>query len=192
MGREESPVPTSSIPATLPETLAGLAPALAARARRLGADPAQAEDMAQEALLRMLARHRAGGAPPHDARRFALRVLGNLWRDRLRRRRPARTTLEALTLLPEPVSCPPERRRAAQQAARHAVAAIARLPEEERTLLLAALTSPDGQTALATRLGIPRGTLAARLARSRARLRREVGLGPHEASAALIGRLHGP
>lgn len=192
MGWEESPVPTSSTPAALPEALAGLAPALAARARRLGADPAQAEDMAQEALLRMLARHAAGDAPPLDARRFALGVLGNLWRDRLRRRRPAHAALEALALLPQAGPCAPEHRLAAEQGVRRAVAAIARLPAGERVLLLAVLTAPDGQAALAARLGIPRGTLAARLARTRARLRRELGLGPRETSATLLGRLSGP
>lgn len=185
-------MPTSSMSATLPEALAGLAPALAARARRLGADPAQAEDLAQEVLLRMLARHAAGDAPPLDARRFALGVLGNLWRDRLRRRRPARAALEALELLPQARPCTPEHRLAAEQGVRRAITEIARLPAGERVLLLAVLTAPDGQAALAARLGIPRGTLAARLARTRARLRRELGLGPHETSAALLGRLPEP
>lgn len=181
-------MPRPAAPHALPETLADLAPALAARARRLGADPGEAEDLAQEALLRMLARHAAGCAPPQDVRRFALRILRNLWRDSLRRRRPARAALEALAQLPDPGPCAPEQRIALEQTARRVVGAIARLPGEERAVMLAMLTGRAGQTELAARLGIPRGTLAARLARSRARLREELDPRPHGARASRAGR----
>ncbi|MEM9011539.1 MAG: RNA polymerase sigma factor [Pseudomonadota bacterium] len=108
------------------------APRVLAQARRLLRDEAEAEDVAQEAMLRLwrLAPNwRDEGAKVST---WLYRVVANLCTDRLRRRRSV-----GLDAAPEPedeAPGPVERLRAAERA--EAVqAAIARLPERQRTAI---------------------------------------------------------
>ncbi|OLS52227.1 RNA polymerase sigma factor [Rhodovulum sulfidophilum] len=102
-------------------------------ARRLLRDAAEAEDVAQEAMLRLW--RIAPDWRPGEARvtTWLYRVVTNLCTDRLRRRRGA-----ALDEVPEPPDDSPGAEARLQQAARVAAldAALARLPERQRQAVI--------------------------------------------------------
>ncbi len=110
------------------------APRLLSVARRMLGDPAEAEDVTQEALLRLWRI-----APDWDPERAAVstwlyRVASNLCIDRLRRRRPTEP-LEAANMPVAPGGGPQERLQDAQR--RDALEqALARLPERQRLAVI--------------------------------------------------------
>ncbi|RBO51856.1 RNA polymerase sigma factor [Rhodovulum sp. BSW8] len=110
-----------------------LAPWVLAYARRLLRDAAEAEDVAQEAMLRLwriAPDWRTGEA---KVTTWLYRVVTNLCTDRLRRRRGA-----ALDEVPEPADDSPGAETRLQQAARVAAldAALARLPDRQRQAVI--------------------------------------------------------
>lgn len=184
----ETPTPTPCQDPDVRDALVRLVPRLRLRAVRLCGERALAEDLVQDTLVRLLARHAGGHPPPRDLGRFAFVSLRNAWRDRLRRTGSAQAVSDELRAFGAVEPCPPERQLAARSACRRVAAAVGRLPAEERALLIAALAEPGGQTALARRLGLRRGTLASRLARARRDLRRDLGLAPGEKASVLLVR----
>ncbi|NNE52843.1 MAG: sigma-70 family RNA polymerase sigma factor [Sulfitobacter sp.] len=144
-----------------------LLPRLEGRARRLTDSPEAAQDLAQEAALRLWQQMAAGrGIDAPD--RYAMILLHNLARARWRRRRPSEEIREDL-LTTKPVA--PQRIACAELAA-----AITRLPPNQRRLMRLVQEGEVSPAALATRLNLPPGTVMSRLARARAQLRREMGL----------------
>ena len=105
-------------------------PRILGYARRMLQDPAEAEDVAQEAMLRLW--RMAPGWRPGEAlvSTWLWRVAANLVTDRLRRRRGG-LDLEAV---PEPEDPAPSALQVLQQADRAAAleAALAALPERQR------------------------------------------------------------
>jgi RNA polymerase sigma-70 factor (ECF subfamily) len=105
-------------------------PRILGYARRMLQDPAEAEDVAQEAMLRLW--RMAPGWRPGEAQvsTWLWRVAANLVTDRLRRRRGG-LDLEAV---PEPEDPAPSALQVLQQADRAAAleAALAALPERQR------------------------------------------------------------
>jgi RNA polymerase sigma-70 factor (ECF subfamily) len=105
-------------------------PRILGYARRMLRDPAEAEDVAQEAMLRLW--RMAPGWRPGEAQvsTWLWRVAANLVTDRLRRRRGG-LDLEAV---PEPEDPAPSALQVLQQADRAAAleAALAALPERQR------------------------------------------------------------
>lgn len=105
-------------------------PRILGYARRMLQDPAEAEDVAQEAMLRLW--RMAPGWRPGEAQvsTWLWRVAANLVTDRLRRRRGG-VDLEAV---PEPEDPAPSALQVLQQADRAAAleAALAALPERQR------------------------------------------------------------
>jgi len=156
--------------------LSGLIPALTRLSRRLAPDRASADDLAQEALLRVLARLRAGGEVA-DLRPYLMETARNL------ARRPPRRTL-ALDEVAEPAA---PAGTGARLALRDVAAALARLPAAEAEALLGTAVAGRSVRAVAAAAGLPTGTVLSRVARGRARLRGALGLRRGSAVADLLG-----
>lgn len=143
-------------------------PAILAIAGRLLGDRAAAEDVAQETFLRVwqhAGRWRAGEA------RFSTwlyRVAVNLCQDRLRRRREA-----PLDAAPDPPSGAPGPEAALQRrsVAARVGAALATLPERQRTALVLSHYEELGNVEAAAVMEISVEALESLLARGRRRLR---------------------
>jgi RNA polymerase sigma-70 factor (ECF subfamily) len=149
--------------------IAALMPQLRGFARFLARDAARADDLVQEALVRAMEFQGAGPAST-DLRAWMFRILRNCFIDQARRQGTEKRTLDAL-----------ERGRS-QPAAQAGVAelgelgrAIGDLPEAQREaiLLVAALEFTVGEAAVA--LGVPEGTVKARVSRARQALARRLG-----------------
>jgi RNA polymerase sigma-70 factor (ECF subfamily) len=148
-----------------------LAPRILRLARRLLADPAEAEDVTQEALLRlwqMAPRWQAQGASPAT---WLHRVAVNLATDRLRRRRGPGLG-PGLDEIDEPEDDTPGPAEALIQADRLAAldAALARLPDRQRAAVvlrhLEGMTNPE----IALELGIGVEAVESLTARGKRRL----------------------
>jgi RNA polymerase sigma-70 factor (ECF subfamily) len=133
-------------PAAARVLTARLAPIVQAHAWRLLGDAAEAEDIAQEALLRLwkiAPDWRQGEA---RVTTWLYRVTANLATDRLRRRRGGSVTLDTI---PEPEDDAPGAEDRMQDAARTAAlhAALAKLPERQRQAVvlrhIEGLANPD-------------------------------------------------
>jgi RNA polymerase sigma factor (sigma-70 family) len=129
---------------------------------RLVGDSAMAEDLAQEAGMRLLAEARRG--PVEHPRAFLFHVATNLARDHLRRRVVADT--HARTLMePEPAVGADVVASAREEVAR-ASAAIARLPKRPREVLLLARVQGLSQKEIAAKLGVTPKTVENHLTRA--------------------------
>ncbi|WP_298857127.1 RNA polymerase sigma factor [uncultured Sulfitobacter sp.] len=146
--------------------LSALANRLRRRAQRLGAQPSDAEDIAQETLLRLMQRmaRQDVEAPEH----YAMIILQNLIRAGWRAR------VEMAELEEDSASTLPV------GDGRLAVAdlrtAIAALPDEQAEVMTLVLQGEFSPRTIAAQLGLPVGTVMSRLARARARLRVQIGL----------------
>lgn len=126
----------------------------------------EADDLVQDCLERALAR---GGSfrGQGEARAWLFAILHNLFVSG--RRRSARRPAIPLEQAPEPV------REASQDhglGARDLLAALDRLPEEQRAVLLLVGVEDLSYAEAARALDIPVGTVMSRLSRGRERLRR--------------------
>ncbi len=143
-------------------------PQVLALARRMLNDAAEAEDVAQEAMLRLwqtAARWRADA--PVGA--WLYRVAHNLAIDRIRRRRPM-IDVEAAAGLADPAPTPAE--RLAERERKAAVErAIAALPERQRTAITLVHTLEMGNIEAAATMEISVEALESLLSRGRRALR---------------------
>lgn len=139
---------------------------LRGRAQRLGLQPCDAEDMAQEAILRLMQRmERSHVKAPEN---YAMIILRNLAHARWR------AHIELLELEEASASTPPlGDSRLALDTLRRAIAA---LPAEQACVMELVLHGECSPRAIAARLDVPEGTVMSRLARARATLRRVIGL----------------
>jgi RNA polymerase sigma-70 factor (ECF subfamily) len=152
---------------SFPDEIEAAIPSLRAYARALLRDRDGADDLVQETLMIAVARRgqwRGEGA----LRGWLFRILLNRFRDGLRRARVA----PVLALVPEPVA-PAAGDARLQLAEVHA--AMGRLPEDQRAALLLVALEGMSLSEAAVTLGVGEGTLASRLARARAALRRMTG-----------------
>jgi RNA polymerase sigma factor (sigma-70 family) len=141
-------------------------PALRRYARALLRDPSAADDLVQDCLERAIARwsQRRDG----NAKSWLFAILHNLAINRLRQgtRRGAHLSLDAVA--ETAMTTPP-----AQEAGllgRDIIAALAALPEEQRSVLLLVGVEDLSYADTARVLAIPIGTVMSRLARGRERL----------------------
>ena len=142
-------------------------PALRRYGLVLTRDPAEAEELVQEALLRAYEK-RASFRLGSPLRPWLLSILHNRFVDGLRKRRAERKLLSATALLADAHEKPPQEHQLRLAQLRQSFLA---LPEEQRTALhLVAIEGLSYQEAAST-LGIPVGTLMSRLGRARAALR---------------------
>jgi RNA polymerase sigma-70 factor, ECF subfamily len=144
-------------------------------ARSMLRDPAEAQDVVEEALVRA---HEAGPGfrGERGVRTWMLRITTNLCRDRLRRRRFTATSLDGPTPLNdpalrfEPVAGWDEALDQRVLAGR-LDAAIARLPDDQREVVILRHRLGLSYEDMCGTLGVPLGTIKSRLARALAALR---------------------
>lgn len=159
-----------------PEQLGQLTTRLRARARRLGSSAPDAEDMVQETLLRLLQRMARG--PITEPDHYAMIILHNIARHRWRGRVDT-DELEEDSATTQPVA---ESRLAVEDLR----SAITALPAEQAQIMALVLQGEFSPKAIAARLQLPVGTVMSRLARARAKLRSQIGLGVNAPVADLL------
>ncbi len=158
--------------------VADMLPRLMRRARRYSPSIDAAEDLTQEALLRVWKRL-AEEPPIDDVEAYLFTALKNLSR---RRRPPAEELTDDLM----PATAP---EAGSRLAAGDVMQALAHLPDAQATLILEHAVDGASYAELARRHRLPIGTVMSRVARGRARLRARLDL-PEGAPVAdlLAGR----
>jgi RNA polymerase sigma-70 factor (ECF subfamily) len=146
------------------QAIVDLIPRLRRYARALAGDRSAADDLVQDTLERAWAKfhlYRSGT----DLRAWLFAVMHNVHINRVRAQRPADAITDDL---------PEMAQRAVQGDAllvRDMDRALARLPQEQREVLLLVALEDLSYDATARALGIPIGTVMSRLSRARERLR---------------------
>lgn len=145
--------------------LAGLMPRIRRRARRLTGSRDQAEDLAQETALQVWIA--LGRGRPIDAlEHYAMRTLQNLARSAWRRQLPED---------PLPEDLPGTATDAWERlVCTDVVRALHALPPAQAALMALVAEGETSPADLAHRTGLAPGTVMSRLARARARLRRDL------------------
>lgn len=151
------------------QDITALMPRLQRRARHLSQGDDTADDLVQETVLRLL-RARALGRRIDNPEAYAMRILTNCARS-AHRHRPEWVELED-----NMGSCDADAPR--RLACTELAAALARLPPHQALLLMMVANGETSPRVLSKRIGVPDGTVMSRLARARARLRRELHLAP--------------
>lgn len=152
---------------------------LTAHLQRLLGDRAQAEDLAQQAglkLLQLTPEQRAGLREP---RAFLYQIATNLARDALRRRCTAEAGQAELARDAETLAQDPESITSAMQELARVRVAIAGLPPQARAALLLARVEGLSHKAIAARLGVQPKTVENYLARAITGLHRRLGEQAH-------------
>jgi RNA polymerase sigma-70 factor, ECF subfamily len=131
-------------------------------------EAADADDLVQECLLRVIGQSRAW-RPVRDMRAYMFATLHNVFVDGHRRRRSRQTEIPIETVVADLVS-PPSQTKWLE--VRDMVAALAQLPAEQREVVL--LVGLEGMSYMdaAKVLNVPIGTVMSRLSRGREALRR--------------------
>jgi len=135
-------------------------------------DPDQAEDVAQDAMLRLTAAL-PGFQRARELRPWVYRVTLNLCRDQLRRwrRRSRDLPLDAAAGHPELAAVPrPEREVDTERAHRAVRDALQRLPDEQREVVTLRFISGLPYAEIARITGTAQGTIASRVFRALKRL----------------------
>ena len=139
-------------------------PRLRRYARALTGDACRADDLVQDTLERALAKLDLW-QPGSDLRAWLFTLMHNLFVNQLRVRRPQGTAID--DALDQPVSGG----QLEAMTARDIHAALERLPEEQREVLLLVGLEQFGYAEAAQVLGVPVGTVMSRLARAREKMR---------------------
>ena len=137
-------------------------------ARWLTRDPVQAQDVAQEAMLRALRYFHAFRG--EEARPWLLRIVRNTWSDI--RKRNGGTTDQPLDEIESHAADGPDPEQSAliSDRRRHVAAALAALPAEAREVLVLREIEDFSYKHIALVLDLPIGTVMSRLARAREKL----------------------
>jgi RNA polymerase sigma-70 factor (ECF subfamily) len=131
-------------------------------------DAADADDLVQECLLKVIAQTRAW-RPVRDLRAYLFTTLHNVFVDGQRRRRVRASEVPVETVLADLIAPPSQ---TAWLEVRELAAALKKLPAEQREVVL--LVGLEGMSYLeaANVLNVPIGTVMSRLSRGREALRR--------------------
>lgn len=164
-------------PFSLPGEISGLQHDLLRVAHRLTGSADQAQDLSQDVLLKIWAKS-STGMQIENLRAYAMTTLRNTHRQHLRTHLPG-TELEENML----VSAPEVFAALALQELENA---IDRLPRTQARLIRLVAAGETSPTVLARLTGVPSGTVMSRLARARAQLRADMGLGRSAPVAELI------
>lgn len=140
-------------------------PRLRRYARAMVGDRAAADDLVQDTLERAWSRF-AQWRPGSDLRAWLFGIMHNLRVDQLRR-----PGLKTLPMDDEEFEVPTRATQTDRLEVSDLESALARLPEEQRAVLLLVALEEMSYDEVASTLGIPAGTVMSRLSRGRERLR---------------------
>jgi RNA polymerase sigma-70 factor (ECF subfamily) len=147
------------------DALLGLVPRLRAYALALTGSRAEADDLVQEAVLRLLA---AGAVPAGEALRpFAFTTLRNIRISALRRRRAEQRAVSEVMAVAETAAGP---RSDSALAAEAMIAMLQKLTPELREAVILVGAHGLSHAEAASICGVAEGTMKARVSRARARL----------------------
>jgi RNA polymerase sigma-70 factor (ECF subfamily) len=136
---------------------------------------AMAEDLVQETYLRALAAHHKA-APGDNLRGWLFTILGNIWKNERRRRRPeAVADLEGLAGGQVDRKLDPYALLDRKELRERLLAALENLPEAFREVVMLRCVEGFSYQEVAVIVGCPAGTVMSRLARARALLRTALG-----------------
>lgn len=155
------------------EELAALLPRLRRFAHALSRNPADADDLAQAAVERAL-RSRAQWQPGTRLDSWLYRIMRNHWIDTVRAR-CRKDKVEAPAELADRVGEDPRGAIEASIDLQRVMAAMQRLPEEQREVVALILIEGFGYRETAEMLELPIGTVSSRLVRGRTALLAMVG-----------------
>jgi RNA polymerase sigma-70 factor (ECF subfamily) len=148
------------------QELLGILPNIRRFALSLTASPADADDLLQSTVERLLVR----GLPADAAvLPYSLTVCRNLWIDEIRSRRVRQATADETTLADEQLSAGDEQ-AVGELSLREMQNALMALPEEQRSVLELVAVEGCSYKEAAAVLDIPIGTVMSRLARARSAL----------------------
>ncbi|WP_036554398.1 sigma-70 family RNA polymerase sigma factor [Nisaea denitrificans] len=149
------------------------APRLKSYLLRLGADPATAEDVAQEAMVMVWRKAASFDRRQAGASTWIFTIARNKRIDRLRRERRPELDPEDPGLVPaaEPA---PDRSLQDTQARRHIASAMRALPDEQAELVRRAFFDDESHSRIAEESGLPLGTVKSRIRLALTRLRHEM------------------
>lgn len=153
--------------------LAELLPRLRRFAHALARSPADVDDLVQGSIERAL-RSRSQWEPGTRFDSWMYRITRNLWIDTVRSRR-RKEDLHAPLEDAESVGCDPRDAIEASIDLNTAMAAMQRLPEEQREVVALILIEGFGYRESSEILGLPIGTVSSRLVRGRNALLRMMG-----------------
>ena len=139
-------------------------PRLRRYARALTGDATRADDLVQDTLERVLAKLDLW-QPGSDLRAWLFTLMHNLFVNQIKARRPADSALD------EALDIPVSGGQMEAMTARDIHAALARLPEPLREVILLVGLEQFGYGEAAQVLGVPVGTVMSRLSRARERMR---------------------
>ena len=162
-----------SLPQSFEDELSALLPRLRRFAHGLSRNPADADDLTQLTLERAL-RSRAQWQPGTNLDRWLYKIMRNLWIDTVR----VRARKERFEAPPEEADTLGHDPRPAIEASvdlKRVMAAMERLPDEQREVVALILIEGFGYREAAELLGLPIGTVSSRLVRGRTALLAMIG-----------------
>jgi RNA polymerase sigma-70 factor (ECF subfamily) len=160
-------------PQSFEDGLAELLPRLRRFAHALARSPADADDLVQGSIERAL-RSRSQWEPGTRLDSWMYRIMRNLWIDTVRSR-SRREDLHAPIENAESIGDDPRDAIEASIDLRKAMAAMQRLPEEQREVVALILIEGFGYRESSEVLGLPIGTVSSRLVRGRNALLQMMG-----------------
>ncbi len=163
---------------TFGQDLVGLLPNLRRYAVSLCRSPDRADDLVQRTCEKALA-SRAFFKPGTRLDAWLFRILRNTWIDELRRERVQGTRIDIDDAQDLPGTDGPSRAED-RLALSAAGAAIARLPDEQREVLVLVCVEELSYRETADVLQLPIGTVMSRLARARQKLADQLGINPSD------------
>ena len=131
---------------------------------RSGADPATAEELAQETLLQVWRKARLYDADKGSVASWIFTIARNLRIDRLRREVPWQELPDGmLEEMPDEVEKAPDDAVSERQHADHVRSALDSLSEEQREIITLAYIEGLSHSEIADKLAIPLGTVKSRI-----------------------------
>jgi RNA polymerase sigma-70 factor (ECF subfamily) len=155
------------------DQLAALLPRLRRFAHALSRNPADADDLTQAAIERAL-RSKAQWQPGTRLDSWCYRIARNLWIDTARAR-SRKEKMEAPAEAGERVGEDPRAAMDASLDLKRVMAAMERLPDEQREVVALILIEGFGYREVSEMLDLPIGTVSSRLVRGRTALLAMVG-----------------